>query len=384
MKVAVVHEWLTTFAGSEKALVEILGLFPEADLFCVIDFLPESDRGFLHGRKITTSFLQKFPLVSKYYRYYLPLMPLAVRQFDLSDYDLVISSNHAVANGVKTNSNQLHVSYTYSPMRYAWDLREQYLKESNLDKGVKGLAARLMLSWLRRWDYRISRDVDYFVGISKFIQERIRHAYGRESVVIYPPVDTDYFQIDKGEPREDFYLAASRMVPYKMMSLIVSAFADMPDKKLVVIGDGPELERVKECARDNVEILGYQDNFILREYMQKAKALVFAAEEDFGILPVEAQACGTPVVAYAQGGALETVNDLTHDQPTGVFFEEQAISSIKSAITVFEQNIEKISSGNCRENALRFSEKVFKDEFMRYIREVFPAFYGDFSGHIDV
>lgn len=373
MKVAVVHEWLTTFAGSEKALVQILELFPEADIFCIVDFLPETDRYFLHGRKITTSFLQKFPSVSKYYRYYLPLMPLAVRRFDLTGYDLVISSNHAVANGVKTNSDQLHVSYTYSPMRYAWDLREQYLKESNIDKGIKGLAARLMLSYLRKWDHQVSKNVDYFVGISKFIQERIHNAYGRESVVVYPPVDTDFFQIGKGEEKCDFYLAASRMVPYKMMPLIVSAFADMPDKKLVVIGDGPEFERMKECAENNIEVLGYQDDLILRVYMQKAKALVFAAEEDFGILPVESQACGTPVVAYAHGGALETVNDLTHDLPTGVFFEEQSVASIKTAITVFEKNIEKITSGSCRENALKFSEKVFKDEFMRYIREVFPV-----------
>jgi glycosyltransferase involved in cell wall biosynthesis len=265
----------------------------------------------------------------------------------------------------------MHVSYTYSPMRYAWDLREQYLKESNLNSGLKGLLARLMLSCLRRWDYRVSKDVDHFIAISKFIQDRIYRSYGRESEVVYPPVDTDFYH--PGVDREDFYLAASRMVPYKMIPLIVSAFSSMPEKKLVVIGDGPEFDKVKKCAGANVEIMGYQDDMVLREYLQKAKALVFAAEEDFGILPVEAQACGTPVIAYAKGGVLETVNDLTKEAPTGVFFTEQSESSIKAAITVFEKNIEKITQLNCRINSLRFSEELFKDEFMSYLRKIIPA-----------
>ena len=371
MRVAIIHEWLTTFAGSEKALAQILQLFPEADLFCIVDYLPDSQRGFLEGHKVTTSFIQKLPAVDTKYRNYLPLMPMAVRRFDLTGYDLVISSNHAVANGVKTTPGQLHVSYTYSPMRYAWDLREQYLRESGLDTGVKGFIARRLLSRLREWDHRVSRNVDYFIAISKFIQDRIRSSYGRESVVIYPPVDIDFYQI--GKEKGDFYLAASRMVPYKMMPLIVSAFSEMPDKRLVVIGDGPEFERVKECAAENTEILGYQDDRVLKQYLQKAKALVFAAEEDFGILPVEAQACGTPVVAYAKGGSLETVNGLEHEEPTGVFFDQQSTTSIKAAITAFEQHAEEITASNCRKNALRFSEAVFKEEFMGYLCTILPA-----------
>jgi len=371
MRIAVVHEWLTTFAGSEKALEQILELFPDADIFCIVDFLPESYRGFLQGHKITTTFIQKLPFANKKYRNYLPLMPMAIRMLDLSGYDLVISSNHAVANGVKTSSNQLHVSYTYSPMRYAWDLRDQYLKESGLDKGLKGFVARIILSCLRKWDFRTSQHIDHFICISEFIKKRIKSAYGRDAVVVYPPVDTDYFL--PGTDSGDYYLAASRMVPYKMMPLIVSAFSDMPERRLVVIGDGPELERVKECAGDNVEILGYQDNFVLKRYLQAAKALVFAAEEDFGILPVEAQACGTPVIGYGIGGLLETVNGLDETEPTGVLFLEQSCQSIIRAVDEFEQNADRIQPENCRAKALNFSKENFRINFKYIINEILQA-----------
>ena len=372
MKTAIVHEWLTTYAGSEKALEQIVGLFPEADIFCVVDFLPENQRKFLAGHKITTTFIQKLPFAHKKYRNYLPLMPLAISRLDLSAYDLVISSNHAVANGVRTSPDSTHVSYTYSPMRYAWDLREQYLKESNLDSGLRGVVARFMLSRLKKWDYRAAQRVDYFIGISAFIKDRIYRSYGKQSVVIYPPVDTDFYRVADiaGNVKDDFYLLASRMVPYKMMPLIVSAFSDMPDKKLVVIGDGPELGRVKACAVENVEILGYQNDLVLREYLQKAKALVFAAEEDFGILPVEAQACGTPVIGFGKGGLLETVSDIESEKPTGVFFDEQSEQSIKKAVDVFEVNSGKFTPENCRNNALKFSEQEFKSRFKQYIDSV--------------
>ena len=371
MKVAIVHEWLTTYAGSEKVLEQIVSLFPDADIFCVVDFLPDHQRGFLNGHKITTTFIQKLPSAFKNYRNYLPLMPLAISRLDFSAYDLIISSNHAVANGVKTMPDQTHVSYTHSPMRYAWDLRERYLKESNLDRGIKGFIVRWILSRLKSWDYRVAQNVDYFIANSGFIKDRIYRSYGRDSVVIYPPVDTDFYRV--GTTKSNFYLAASRMVPYKMMSLIVSSFTAMPDKKLIVIGDGPDFERVNECAGDNVELLGYQDNLILRDYMQKAKALVFAAEEDFGILPVEAQACGTPVIAYGKGGALESVNDLEHDKPTGVFFDEQSVHSIKHAVDFFEANFGLFNTENCRENALKFSEEVFRVQFKEYIDRLFQG-----------
>lgn len=368
MKTAIVHEWLTTFAGSEKALEQIVCLFPSADIFCVIDFLPEHQRGFLDGHKVTTTFIQNLPLAHEKYRFYLPLMPLAISRLDLTGYDLIISSSHAVANGIKTGSNSIHVSYTYSPMRYAWDLRDQYLKESNLDAGLKGLAARFVLSRLKEWDYRAAQGVDYFIGISGFIKDRIYRAYGKDAVVIYPPVDTDFYQM--GDIKGDFYLLASRMVPYKMMPLIVSAFSEMPDKKLVVIGDGPEYEKVRACAGDNVKVLGYQNDEVLRDYLQRAKALVFAAEEDFGILPVEAQACGTPVIGYGKGGLLETVNNVEGGKPTGIFFYEQSKASIQAAINDFEAGSEMFSAENCRNNALSFSEETFRVQFKQYIDSV--------------
>ncbi len=368
MRVAVVHEWLTTFAGSEKAFVQILKIFPNADLFCLIDYLPESQRKLIQGHKVTTTFVQHLPAVEKNYRYYLPLMPFAIGRLDLRKYDLIISSNHAVANGVKTGPGQLHVSYTYSPMRYAWDLRDQYLQESNLDSGLKGVLAGAVLTALKKWDYGASKRVDSFIAISKFIQDRITTAYGRDSHVIYPPVDTDFYR--PGGRKEGVYLAASRMVPYKMMPLIVSSFSQMPDRKLVVIGDGPDLGRVKACAGENVDVLGYQDDRVLRDYLQKAKALVFAAEEDFGILPVEAQACGTPVIGFAKGGVLETVDGLDKEAPTGVFFDRQQPAAIINAMGEFEANIEKFTPQNCRNNALRFSQEIFRSNFSQYIDDL--------------
>ena len=367
-KVAVVHEWLVTYAGSEKALEQILNLFPEADLFCVLDYLPAEQRGFIKNRKITKTFIQALPFSRKHYRRYLPLMPAAISRLDLSEYDVVISSCHAVAKGVRTHDRQIHISYTYSPMRYVWDLQEQYLAETNLNKGIKGAAARFVLGRLRHWDYRVAQDVDYFVAISRFIQRRIARVYQRESVVIYPPVDTDFFC--PGSAEEEFYLTASRMVPYKMMPLIVSAFSAMPDKKLIVIGDGPEIKKVSDAAGSNVELLGYQGDEVLRDYMQRAKCFVFAAEEDFGLLPVEAQACGTPVVGYGAGGLLETVDGLDHAAPTGVFYFEQNVRAITLAVDEFERNAGKILAENCRRKALNFSDAHFRADFMHYVDRI--------------
>jgi glycosyltransferase involved in cell wall biosynthesis len=364
-KVAVVHEWLVTYAGSEKALEQILNLFPDADLFCVIDYLPDSLREVISKHKVTTTFIQKLPLSAKYYRLYLPLMPFAISRLELSGYDVIISSSHAVAKGVNTHDRQIHISYTYSPMRYAWDLQDQYLAESNLDRGMRGVLAKWVLAKLREWDYKVAQNVDYFIAISRHIQKRILQNYGRESIVVYPPVDTNFYK--PGGEKGDFYLTASRMVPYKMMSLVVSAFSEMPNRQLVVIGDGPEMEKIKQAAGNNVEILGYQDDRALRSYMQRAKCFIFAAEEDFGILPVEAQACGTPVVGYGVGGLLETVRGLADDSPTGVFFYKQDKQAIKNAVAEFEQNMSKFSAENCRNMALGFSENRFRSDFKEFV-----------------
>lgn len=373
MKIAIVHEWLVTYAGSERVLEQMLACYPQADFFCTVDFLPDAERGFLNGREVTTSFVQNLPGARKRYRSYLPLMPLAVEQFDLSAYDLIISSSHAVAKGVLVGPDQLHVCMCYSPIRYAWDLQHQYLSESGLDKGVKGWLARWALHRIRLWDVRTAAGVDEFIAISRFISRRITKAYRRTSEVIYPPVDVESFELRVS--KESFYLAASRCVPYKKMALIIEAFNTMPGRELVVIGDGPEAERCRALAGPNVRFMGYQPTAVLRDHMQRAKALVFAAEEDFGIAPVEAQACGTPVIAFGKGGSLETLKGLGTELPTAVFFEKQTVASLVAAVEQFENlSVGTISPWACRRNAERFSEVRFRREFTELIRARWAEF----------
>lgn len=372
MKIVIVHDWLVTYAGAERVLEQMLICFPHADVFSLVDFLDDSQRGFLQGKRAKISFVQRLPWAKSKYRSYLPLMPLAVEQLDVSAYDVVISSSHAVAKGVLVGPDQLHVCMCYSPIRYAWDMQHQYLKESGLDTGIKGLLARWLLHKIRLWDVRTANGVDQFIAISKFIERRIQKAYRRDSVVIYPPVDVAAFELQ--ESKEDFYLTASRMVPYKKIPLIVQAFAKMPDKQLVVIGDGPDLEKAKALAGHNVKILGYQSAEVLKDHMQRAKAFVFAAEEDFGIAPVEAQACGTPVIAFAKGGALETIRGLQHAQPTGVFFEDQSVDAIINAVHVFEQCSAAITPQACRANAERFTTDKFRQSLTEYVMAEYKLF----------
>lgn len=363
LKVAIVHEWFVDYSGSERVVEQMLNLFPQADLYAQVEFLPDDLKGFIQNKKVTTSFIQKLPKAKTRYRSYLPLMPLAVEQFDLSEYDLIISSSHAVAKGVITGPDQLHICMCYSPMRYAWDLTHQYLKESGLTKGLKSWLARYILHRIRMWDYRTANGVDQFIANSDYIARRIRKVYRRESTVIYPPVDVRNFSLQT--EKEDFYLAASRMVPYKKIDIIVEAFAKMPDKKLIVIGDGPELTKIRSKASDNIEFLGFQPTPVLRDYLQRAKAFVFAAEEDFGIIPIEAQACGTPVIAYARGGAQETVIDGI----TGLFFGRQTANSVIDAIRRFELN-RWFEPKKIRANAERFSIERFGRNFKTFMSAV--------------
>lgn len=361
MKVAVVHDWLTVYAGAERVLEQMLLCYPDADLYSVIDFIPSRERGFLLGKTATTSFIQNLPFARTKYRLYLSLMPLAIEQFDLSGYDLVVSCSHAVAKGVITGPDQLHISYVNSPVRYAWDLQHQYLRDSGLDKGMKGWVAKWLLHKMRLWDVRTANGVDCFIANSQFIRRRIWKTYRRDAAVIYPPVDISKFTLRK--EKDDFFLAASRLVPYKKMDLIAEAFTVMPERRLVIIGEGPEIQKVRAKAGPNVTVLGYQPDDVLHDYMQRARAFVFAAEEDFGIVPLEAQACGTPVIAYAKGGALETIRGLDDEQPTGVFFKAQSVAAIQAAISAFEQEAARILPVACRENALRFAPERFRAEF---------------------
>lgn len=367
MRVAIIHEWFVSYAGSERVVEQMLNCYPSADLYSVVEFLTPEQRAFIQHKIVKTSFIQKFPFARKHYRHYLPFMPLAVEQFDLSSYDVIISSSHAVAKGVLTGPDQLHLCMCYSPIRYAWDLQHQYLKESNMQSGIKGWIAKILLHKIRLWDYRTAHGVNHFIAISKFIKRRINKVYGRDSTVIYPPVDTNAFTLQLS--KEDFYLTASRMVPYKKMDIIVEAFAKMPEKKLVVIGDGPDFEKIKEKCPSNVTLMGYQKFEVLKDHMQRARAFVFAAEEDFGITPLEAQSCGTPVIAFAKGGALETINGLEDPAPTGIFFDEQSSDAIVTAIKKFEDNRHLITAENCAANAKRFSIQVFKEKFSDFVEE---------------
>ncbi|HDY8422869.1 TPA: glycosyltransferase family 4 protein, partial [Klebsiella pneumoniae] len=367
MDIGIVADWLVAYAGAEKVIKEFIDLYPGSELYSVVDFLSDTSREQLHNKKAKTTFIQKLPFSKTKYQKYLPFMPLAIEQLDLSSHEVILSSSHAVAKGVLTGPDQLHISYVHSPIRYAWDLQHQYLQEAKLNNGVKGLLAKLILHKIRVWDYRTANGVDHFVANSKFISRRIKKVYGRHSDVIYPPVDVERFLLN--ENKDDYYFTASRLVPYKRIDLIVEAFSHMPDKKLVVIGDGSEMTKIKSKATKNIEILGYQENSVMQNYMRNAKAFVFAAEEDFGITPVEAQACGTPVIAYGKGGALETIRPIGVDMATGIFFHKQDVASIIEAVSSFNSVSEKLEPNNCRKNAVKFSRERFQNEMKIYVEK---------------
>ena len=375
MKKALVHDWFSVYAGAEKCVESFTNIWDDFEIFSLIDFLSDKDRKkILKGKNVNTSFIQKFPFAKTKYRNYLPLFPLAIEQHDLSEYDVIISSSHAVAKGVLTHSNQLHISYVYSPIRYAWDLHFQYLNESGLNKGIKGFFAKYFLHKIRLWDYATSNRVDHYVAISHYIANRIEKIYGKKSEVIYPPVDTSAFNI--GEITEDYYVTSSRMVPYKKIDLIVEAFSKT-DKKLIVIGTGPDFEKINKFSSPNVELLGFTESDKMIKLTQKAKAFVFAAEEDFGIAPIEAQACGVPVIAFGKGATLETIigslakDNNVNSSDTGIFFEEQSISSLLEAINLMEKNFDKFDKNIIRKNSLRFSKERFEKEFEEKINQLY-------------
>jgi glycosyltransferase involved in cell wall biosynthesis len=371
-KVAIVHDWLNSYVGGERVLEQMLAQVPEAELFVAFDNMEGQDRGFLHGRTPHTSFMQNWRFVRQRYTKFLPLLTLAIEQLDVTGYDVVLSSSASIGKGVLTSADQMHVAYVHSPMRYAWDMQHQYLNDSGLTRGIRGFAARAILHHARLWDLRTANGVDHFIANSQYIARRIWRVYRREAEVIYPPVDLQQFAAR--EDKDSFYLAASRLVPYKRMHDIVQAFTALPDRKLVVIGSGPEMVRLKAAAGPNVEILGFQPTATLRDYMQRARAFVFAAEEDFGITPVEAQACGTPVIAYGRGGATETICGLDSEQPTGVFFDQQNPAHIVEAVRAFERDEHRISPAACRASAERFSVENFNHHYAQKVRALWERF----------
>lgn len=375
MKIAIIHDWLVTYAGAERVLEQIIQCYPDSDLFCVVDFLSEKTRDFLGGKAAKSTFIQLLPFASKKYRSFLPLMPAAIQRLDLGPYDLILSSSHAVAKGVKTRPDQLHISYIHSPMRYAWDLQDQYLRETGLDKGIKGRFIRGLLKRIRDWDFRNTKNIQHIIANSNYIAQRIHNCYGRDSTVIYPPVKVDDFL--GAEPKEEFYLTVSRLVPYKKVDLIAAAFREMPDKKLVIVGDGPDFKKVKGFCAPNIQMLGSLPFSEMKELLLKAKAFVFAAEEDFGISVVEAQAAGTPVIAFGRGGALETVRGPDTAGPTGMFFASQEVDSLVDAVNVFEKKSSHFSADACRDNARNFDVAHFRKSFTEFV----DSQWGQFQTH---
>jgi len=368
---ALVHEWLTPEAtgGSELVVQEILQ-YIDADLYALIDFESANPDSYLYQRNIGTTFLQKFPQAKAGIQKYLPLLPIAIEQLDLNHYDVILSSSHAVAKGVLTNPHQLHICYCHTPMRYAWDLTFDYLEGDRQGKGIQGIIARYILHRLRQWDVISANRVDYFIANSQHTQSRIWRCYRRQAKVIYPPVDLKKFEF-RAE-KSDFYLTISRLVSYKQICLIVKAFNKLK-KPLVIIGSGSQLDEVSQLAESNVRVLGWQPHNVVKEYIEKAKAFVYAACEDFGIALVEAQACGTPVIAYRKGGALETVKDIREDPQngTGLFFDVQQPEALVEAVKAFEHLSNKINPENCRSQAQKFSPEIFQQSYLKYVEDCY-------------
>ena len=359
MKIAIIHDWLVTNAGAEKVLKEIVELFPDADIFSIVDFLDDKQRKeIVKGKKVTTSFIQKLPFSKKHFRNYLPLFPKAIESFDLSKYDLIISSSWAVAKGVKKNNSQTHICYCHTPIRYAWDLYDEYT--SNLSQPKKFIVQKT-LQYIQKWDISTLDRVDYFIANSNFVAERIKRIYGRESTVIYPPVDVDKFSLYIN--KENFYITASRLVPYKKTKLIVEAFINMPTKKLVVIGAGDEYKDIKQLSKNNknISILGFCDDRTMVETIHRAKGFVYAAIEDFGIVPIEAMACGTPVIALNDGGTAETVIDGVN----GIHYINQTKKDIYEAIERFEKM--KFDPYKIRNSTIKYTN--FKTEFIKFVSD---------------
>lgn len=369
IKVAIVQEWLVSIGGSDKVVKAILDVFPQADIYTLVAKREICEELGIPWERVQTSFIQRMPLGTKKHRAYLPLFPFAIEQFDLRGYDVVISSSHCVAKGVLTKADQLHICYCHSPIRYCWDMYNEYLEESHLDKGLKSWLVRCMLHPIRKFDAITGNRPDYYISNSDYVGQRIRKTYRRDATTIHPNIDISRFELC--EEKHDYYLASSRLVAYKKIDTIIEAFNQMPDKKLVVIGGGPNLEAYRKLAKENVTVMGYQPFDVLKERMQHAKAFVFAADEDFGMIPIEAESCGTPIIAYGHGGSLETVSE----GRTGMFFYEQTPDAIKDAVTKFEaMGAMPFAPADCRVWAEGFSEERFKREINEFVMKKYEAF----------
>ncbi len=384
MKVALVHDWLTGMRGGEKCLEIFCELFPHADIFTLIH-VPGQVSPRIEQHRITTSFLQDIPGHARYYRYLLPLMPAAIEALDLSAYDLVLSSSHCAAKGVIPRPDALHVSYLHTPMRYAWDLWPQYFPP-------KGWVSRyllpVLLNRLRTWDTVSTQRVDYLVANSRFVAQRIYKYYRREATVIHPPVDTAWFTPAPpgGDGPGDFYLMVTALVPNKRVDLAIEAFNELR-RPLKIIGSGPLEARLKRLAGPTIEMLGWCSDEVLRQAYAACKAVVFPSQEDFGIVPLEANAAGRPVIALAQGGSLETVvpinlschqsgadtQPLTQAPPTGVFFDPPSVSALVEAVQYFEAHAAAFDPAALRQHAQQFDRQQFKQRMSRLLDATWVA-----------
>lgn len=363
MRVALVHDWFPAYRGGERVVSSLLGLFPEADVFTLFDFLtPAEHLAHFHGKDFKVSPLSSWPFARRSYRHLFFLCPFFMEQFNVIEHDGVISSSAAFARGVITRPDQPHLCYVHSPIRYAWDQQFEYLDNAGLRLGPKGLLFRWMLHRLRVWDVRTAFGPDLMVANSTYVRGRIRRIYGRDAHVIFPPVEVE--NVPFCEFKDDYYVVASFLVPYKRVDLIVRAFNAMPDRRLIVVGDGQQLRSLKAIAAPNIHFTGYlpRDQFL--GTISKAKAFIFAGCEDFGIVMAEAQACGTPVLAFRRGGACDIVIPPQSNTPTtGLLFDRQSVEAVSDAIDAFEAQRDAFSAGACRQNAMRFSEARFHRQF---------------------
>lgn len=365
-RVALVCDWLTTDTGAERVITAALEIWTEAPLYAVI-YRKESLQGTaLANRVVRTSFIDRLPFGRSGHRAFLPLMPLAVEQFDLRDFDIVISLSHAVAKGVLTRADQLHISYTFTPARYAWDLYNDYLDDLRMKHPIASWLARLVLHRFRLWDQASGNRPDVMLAASQHVARRVWKTYRRSARVLYPPVDVHRFRPDRD--RGDFYVTVSRLVPYKKVELIVEAFNRL-SLPLVVIGDGPERHRIERAAGPTVRVLGHQPDASVTDHLERCKAFVFAADEDFGIAPIEAQAAGAPIIAYRRGGILETVAQ----SATTFLYDHQSVESLAGAIRRFE-GAGPISGRDGAEEARRFGKDRFRGEFRAMVDREWSTF----------
>ncbi len=383
-RVAIVHDWLTGMRGGERCLEALCDLFPRADIFTLLHVKGSVSKT-IEERRIQTSAIQTLPFAASRYRYYLPLFPWAIEQLKLDGYDLILSSSHCVAKGVKPRSQALHIAYLYTPMRYIWDMQEEYVGQGRMGP-LSRIILRAMTPRLRRWDVTVSARVEHFVAISHHVADRIRRRYGREAQVIYPPVETGRFHI--ADRTDDYYLVAGAMAPYKRIDLAIEAFNHLR-RRLVIVGEGQESRRLRRLAGPTIEFVGWRPDSEVADLLSRCRALVFPGEEDFGILPVEAMACGKPVIAHGKGGVTETVIPLNSfefrvsslesrasanpkpETPTGVFFYEQTVEALIQAVDLFERSADRFDPEALRAHALTFDRSIFEKRIATYIAERF-------------